>query len=116
MRLLRVLASRAIQAVLTLAALSVLLFALLASMPGSAADLLVMSNPNVRPEDVTRLLRLSGLDRPWYVQYWRWLYGHQDALARPVVDLPSHLAMEDGGALVLPAPLWLKPTMAPVAS
>jgi peptide/nickel transport system permease protein len=97
----RAVLERAVQALLTLVALSVLLFALLASMPGTAADMLVMSNPNVRAEDLTRLMRLRGLDRPWYVQYWRWMYGHHDALDRPQVDFPAQLNLEPGDVRVV---------------
>jgi peptide/nickel transport system permease protein len=32
-----------------------------------------LSNPNVRPEDIERLRRALGLDRPLWQQYWSWL-------------------------------------------
>ena len=34
-----------------------------------------LSNPNVRPEDIERLRRALGLDRPLWQQYWSWLGG-----------------------------------------
>jgi len=68
---------RLIQIVLTLVGLSALLFAMLAALPGDPVELLIASDPSVRPEDVTRLRRLRGLDQPWTVQYWRWLYGYE---------------------------------------
>jgi peptide/nickel transport system permease protein len=32
-----------------------------------------LANPNVRPEDIERLRRALGLDRPLWQQYWTWL-------------------------------------------
>ena len=66
--------------------LSAALFGLLSSMPGNPIDLLITSNPNVKPEDVIRLKRLRGLDKPWYVQYLRWISGYPEP-ARPPVFL-----------------------------
>jgi peptide/nickel transport system permease protein len=61
-----------------IAFLSVALFALLSAMPGNPVDMLIMSNPRVKPEDVIRLKKLRGLDRPWYIQYVRWIWGYND--------------------------------------
>src|SRR5580704_17441780 len=80
--------SRMVQMLLILAILSVALFGLLSSMPGNPVDLLITSNPNVKPEDVIRLKRLRGLDKPWYIQYVRWLLGYKEP-ARPPVVLPT---------------------------
>lgn len=63
--------------------LSFVLFGVLAQLPGDPVDLLVTSNPNVRPEDVARLKRLRGLDKPWPVRWARWLVGHREALSPP---------------------------------
>lgn len=78
---------RAFQMLVILAFLSVALFGLLSSMPGNPVDLMITSNPQVKPEDVIRLKKLRGLDRPWYVQYVRWLWGYPEP-ARPPVFLP----------------------------
>lgn len=76
--------------------LSFALFGVLAALPGDPVDLLVTSNPNIRPDDVARLKKLRGLDRPWPVRWARWLVGHRQALSPPplrrepplVVDMP----------------------------
>jgi cysteine-rich repeat protein len=78
---------RVLQMLVILAILSAALFGLLSSMPGNPIDLLITSNPNVKPEDIIRLRRLRGLDKPWYVQYARWLLGYPEP-ARPPVILP----------------------------
>lgn len=78
---------RGLQMLVILAILSAALFGLLSSMPGNPIDLLITSNPNVKPEDVIRLKRLRGLDQEWYVQYVRWLIGYPEP-ARPPVVLP----------------------------
>lgn len=74
---------RLIQMLCILSILSVALFGLLSLMPGNPIDLLITSNPNIRPEDVARLKHIRGLDRPWYVQYQRWIWGSYDSL-KPV--------------------------------
>lgn len=79
------LAQRGLQMLVILAVLSAALFGLLSSMPGNPIDLLITSNPNVKPEDVIRLKRLRGLDKPWYVQYFRWLFGYPDPARAPVI-------------------------------
>lgn len=65
--------------------LSFALFGVLAQLPGDPVDLLVTSNPNVRPDDVARLKRLRGLDKPWPVRWARWLVGHHAPLAPPPI-------------------------------
>ncbi len=69
---------RALQMIVIVAALSVVLFGLLSAMPGNPVDMLITSNPRVRPEDVIRLKKLRGLDQPWYVQYVRWMRGYYE--------------------------------------
>ncbi len=78
---------RGLQMLVILAFLSAALFGLLSSMPGNPVDLMITSNPQVKPEDIIRLKKLRGLDRPWYVQYVRWLWGYPEP-ARPPVILP----------------------------
>lgn len=82
--------------------LSAVLFGLLSAMPGNPVDMLVTSNPRVKPEDVIRLKKLRGLDKPWYVQYVRWVWGYDDPY-RPVEADPSdmlHAELKNGSATV----------------
>lgn len=71
--------------VVILAVLSLVLFGLLSAMPGNPVDMLVTSNPRVKPEDVIRLKKLRGLDKPWYVQYVRWIWGYHEPFRPPSV-------------------------------
>lgn len=58
-----------------LGVLSVVLFYLLHLMPGSPAELLLASNPDLSGEDIDRIRKLRGLDRPIHEQYLCWLVG-----------------------------------------
>ena len=69
---------RLIAAVVLISLLSFVLFALLQAMPGSMEDMLLASNPNTRPEDVARLKRIRGLNKPLHEQYVRWMFGYFD--------------------------------------
>ncbi len=96
--LLRLVLSRLLQGVALLAALSFLLFGVMAYLPGDPVDLLVASNPSLSPDDVIRLKKLRGLDQPFPVRWWRWLYGHHEAkMPPPSSELPAVVG-------VLPAP------------
>jgi peptide/nickel transport system permease protein len=53
---------------------SVVYFALLHALPGGPLAA-YLSSPNVRPEDLARLERALGLDRPLPEQYARWFWG-----------------------------------------
>jgi len=68
----RFLVRRAIQAVPLLFVISAIVFALVHAAPGGPLAM-YLSNPNVRPEDIERLRRALGLDRPLWEQYWSWL-------------------------------------------
>jgi peptide/nickel transport system permease protein len=83
---------RLAQAVPLLLLISVLVFALLHAAPGGPLAI-YLENPNVRPEDIERLKRSLGLDRPLPVQYLAWLkgfvvgdWGFSFADGRPVVE------------------------------
>ncbi|MEO6446062.1 MAG: ABC transporter permease, partial [Gemmatimonadaceae bacterium] len=65
---------RVAQAIPLLLIISVLVFALLHAAPGGPLAI-YLENPNVRPEDIERLKRSLGLDRPLPVQYLAWLRG-----------------------------------------
>jgi peptide/nickel transport system permease protein len=71
---------------------SVLVFALIHAAPGGPLAL-YLDNPNVRPEDIERLRRQMGLDRPLPAQYLAWLgafvrgdWGYSYADGRPVLE------------------------------
>jgi peptide/nickel transport system permease protein len=91
------------QMAMILSCLSFVLFGLLSAMPGDPVDMLITSNPRVKPEDVIRLKKLRGLDKPWYQQYFRWIWGYQDPKRPPMFAgqklLPIELP-EEGGARV----------------
>lgn len=82
---------RLLHAVPLLALISVLVFALIHLVPGGPLTM-YLSNPNVRPEDIERLRRALGLDRPLLAQYLSWLrgfvvgdWGYSYADGRPVL-------------------------------
>src|SRR5215207_1566327 len=83
---------RLAQAVPLLVIVSVLVFGLIHAAPGGPLSL-YLDNPNVRPQDIERLQRSMGLDRPLGVQYLAWLgafvrgdWGYSYADGRPVLD------------------------------
>lgn len=94
----------------TLLALSFLLFGVMEQLPGDPVDLLVTSNPNVHPDDVARLKRLRGLDRPWPVRWWRWLVGHPEAFAPPRAPVLPLVVGELAGEGVFPLEIALPAT------
>jgi peptide/nickel transport system permease protein len=85
-------ARRLAQAVPLLFVISLVVFALIHAAPGGPLSL-YLDNPNVRPEDIARLRRAMGLDRPLGVQYVAWLaafvrgdWGYSYADGRPVIE------------------------------
>ncbi|HEX7137100.1 MAG TPA: ABC transporter permease [Vicinamibacterales bacterium] len=87
----RFLARRCLQALPLLLVISVLVFLLIHLAPGGPLAI-YLANPNVRPEDIERLRRALGLDRPLWVQYWSWLtafaqgdWGYSFSDGRPVL-------------------------------
>ena len=83
---------RTLHALPLLLVISLLLFGLLHLAPGGPLSA-YLENPNVRPEDIERLRRAMGLDRPLSVQYVAWLaafvrgdWGYSYADGRPVLD------------------------------
>lgn len=104
-------ARRLAQAVPLLLVISVLVFALVHAAPGGPLSL-YLDNPNVRPEDIARLQRSLGLDRPIAEQYVAWLgafvrgdWGYSYADGRPVTErmlerVPATLQLVGVSALV----------------
>lgn len=83
---------RALQAVPLLLVVSLLVFALIHSVPGGPLSL-YLDNPNVRPQDIERLRKALGLDRSLAEQYVSWLtafvrgdWGYSFADGRPVIE------------------------------
>lgn len=115
----RFLARRCLQALPLLLVISVLVFFLIHAAPGGPLAI-YLANPNVRPEDIERLRRALGLDRPLWVQYWSWLtafvsgdwgYSFSDgrpALTRIAERLPATLelaAVSLAGAVMVTLPI-----------
>ena len=67
----RFLLRRSLQAIPLLLTIS-LVFVLIHAAPGGPLAV-YLTNPNVRPEDIERLRRALGLDRPLFEQYATWL-------------------------------------------
>ena len=63
---------RVLQALPLLLLISIGVFSLIHFVPGGPLTV-YLSNPQVRPEDIERLQRSLGLDRPVTEQYLRWL-------------------------------------------
>jgi peptide/nickel transport system permease protein len=89
---LRLIVRRAVLALPLLLAISLVLFGVLHLAPGGPLST-YLENPNVRPEDIERLKRAMGLDRPLGVQYVSWLFafvrgdwGYSYADGRPVLE------------------------------
>jgi len=83
---------RLLEAVPLLLLVSAIAFGLLQLVPGGPLEV-YLANPGVRPEDLERLKRALGLDRPLWVQYLNWLgafvrgdWGYSFSDGRPVLD------------------------------
>src|SRR6478609_6531621 len=81
---------RVAQIIPLLVVVSLLVFTLIHAAPGGPLAL-YLDNPNVRPQDIARLKRAMGLDRPLAAQYVSWLgafvrgdWGYSFADGRPV--------------------------------
>ena len=83
---------RLLRAIPLFLGLSLIIFALIHAAPGGPLTV-YLSNPNVTPEDIARLERNLGLDRPLPVQYVSWLtafmkgdWGYSYVDGRPVLE------------------------------
>lgn len=109
--MLRYVAARLLRAVPIAVGLSAALFFLMHAAPGGPLSV-YLDNPNLRPEDVERLRRALGLDRPVHEQYLHWLFAFlrgdwgvsyvdgRSALSRVSERLPATLELM-GSALSL---------------
>jgi peptide/nickel transport system permease protein len=64
---------RVLQIIPTLFMISLIVYGLLALKPGDPIDELRFGNPGFTQADYERLIKLYGLDKPWYFRYWYWL-------------------------------------------
>ncbi|AZR72931.1 hypothetical protein BBF96_05710 [Anoxybacter fermentans] len=64
---------RILQFIPVLFLISLVSFILLINMPGDPIDMLMMSDPNITPEDIAALKKVYGLDQPFYLRYLRWI-------------------------------------------
>ena len=62
---------RLIQAIPIMLGISLLIFMIVQLAPGDPIDR--FRTPRVRPEQLEALMRLYGLDRPLWEQYFKWL-------------------------------------------
>jgi len=83
---------RVAQIIPLLIVVSLLVFALIHAAPGGPLSL-YLDNPNVRPQDIERLRRQMGLDKPLAAQYLSWVvafargdWGFSYADGRPVIE------------------------------
>ena len=102
---------RLLQAIPLLLLVSVGVFILIHAVPGGPLTV-YLSNPQVRPEDIARLERALGLDRPVYEQYILWLgnflsgdWGFSYADGRPVLTrilerMPATIELMGAGFLI----------------
>ncbi len=74
--------------------LSYVCFGLMSLMPGDPVDLMVSSDPRIKPEDVARLREFYGLNQPIYKRYFNWAsqilqgeLGYSRTYRVPVADL-----------------------------
>ncbi|MDJ0511566.1 MAG: ABC transporter permease [Crocosphaera sp.] len=63
---------RVLQGLLTILLASIVSFIIIQIAPGDYLDNL-KQNPKIAKETIEQLTVRFGLDKPWYIQYWRWL-------------------------------------------
>ena len=81
----------------TLLLITFVIYGLIRSMPGSPLDTdAAFADPSRQPspEDIERMMRIYGLDKPWYEAYLHWLtnvcrldMGHSFVEQKPVTDV-----------------------------
>lgn len=73
---------RLLHIALILPALSLVLFVLLHALPGSAEEMLLASNPQLRLEQIDRIRARQGFDKPIIARYGCWLVGRGERICR----------------------------------
>lgn len=88
------LAGRLLQALVVLAIMSFVIYALIGLMPGDPVDIMIAADPRLAPEDAARLRALYGLDLPIGERYLNWLgtalsgdLGYSRTYNRPVLEI-----------------------------
>ena len=88
----RYLAGRAVEIVVTLAAMSVIVYGLIGLMPGDPIDLMIAGDPRMTAEDAARLRALYDVDKPLPQRYLAWAgqalqgnFGYARSLGQPVL-------------------------------
>ncbi len=88
---------RLLQTMIVIVILSYVFYYLMSLMPGDPVDLMISSNPRIRPEDVARLKTLYGLDQPAYMRYFHWIktisggdFGYSRTYRVPVMELMGY--------------------------
>lgn len=110
----RHLLSRLFQAAAVLLLMSFLIYVLIGLMPGDPVDVMLMTVPNLTPEDAARIRAIYGLDQPILERYGRWLaaalqgdLGYSRLFARPVTEVLArplvNTALLMGASLALAA-------------
>jgi peptide/nickel transport system permease protein len=92
--LVRYIVRRTLAGVLVVLGVTLITFVLISSTAGSFVPGLKL-NPGLRPEDIERIRHNLGLDLPWYLRYFNWLWQllHGD-LGRSLIDgspVSSHI-------------------------
>ncbi|MGB3650551.1 MAG: ABC transporter permease, partial [Rivularia sp. (in: cyanobacteria)] len=64
---------RLLQALLTIFLASIVSFVIIQFAPGDYLDNL-RQNPKISPERILQLQQQFGLDKPWHIQYFLWLW------------------------------------------
>jgi peptide/nickel transport system permease protein len=75
------LARRLLGLVPLLLGISVISYAMMSLAPGGSTSVFLGSSRPMSPEDIAIIRHNLGLDKPWYVQYFYWIYNivaHQD--------------------------------------
>ena len=85
---------RTYQLVPLLLVISAFIYLLLYLMPGDPLYRMLEDVPNLRPQDYERLRKIYGLDDPFYIQYWKWLWqlillnpGYSREYGQPVIEI-----------------------------
>jgi peptide/nickel transport system permease protein len=82
----RYIVRRALEMVPLVLVITVISFALIRAVPGGPLSAFEL-DPNIKPDDVERIRRNLGLDRPLWEQYFVWLFGMlQGDLGRSLVN------------------------------
>ena len=129
----RLIATRLLQILVTLAILSFCAYGVIGLMPGDPIDLAITSDPRLSAEDAARLRALHGLDRPFLARYGAWLlavlhgeFGFSRLFAQPAASvlwpalrstlllLGAALALAAVTGIALGAVAAVRPRLAPL--